>query len=431
VSSRARSRLVPALTLICLAGYVFVYATGRAGPPIRSDGFSYYVYLPAWFIYGDTRLGSVANDCCGGDFPEFSAIIRWPRTRRWVNAHPIGVAVLQTPFFLTAHALTHWTNLSPDGFSLYYQHAAGLAGLAWTIVGLVFLHRVLRRHFSAPVSDVTLVAMLFGTNLYHYATYDSTYSHPYSFALFAALIDLTERWHANPTRRSAIAIGIVSGLILLTRHTNAILLLIVPLYGLTTRGLEPTLILFRQQLKLVALMVAVAVAVVSPQLAIYYQATGRLLVSSYGGLGFTFGSPHLFGVLFSVQKGLFFWSPLLLFAIAGIAMLRGGARAFLLPAIVVFVLDTCLIASWWDWQFGGSYGHRGFVDLFPLLAVGLAGFFEWSAEQRVRRIVVSLTVLLAVSLSIFQMLQYWNGVLPFSDLTWDEYRSLFLRVSKA
>jgi len=97
----------------------------------------------------------------------------------------------------------------------------------------------------------------------------------------------------------------------------------------------------------------------------------------------------------------------------------------------VFVLDTCLIASWWDWQFGGSYGHRGFVDLFPLLAVGLAGFFEWSAEQRVRRIVVSLTVLLAVSLSIFQMLQYWNGVLPFSDLTWDEYRSLFLRVSKA
>ena len=64
-------------------------------------------------------------------------------------------------------------------------------------------------------------------------------------------------------------------------------------------------------------MVVVGTAVLAPQLAIYYQATGRVLVSSYGSMGFTFLSPHIWGVLFSVQKGLFFWSPLLLAAIAG------------------------------------------------------------------------------------------------------------------
>jgi hypothetical protein len=96
----------------------------------------------------------------------------------------------------------------------------------------------------------------------------------------------------------------------------------------------------------------------------------------------------------------------------------------------VFVLDTYLIASWWDWQFGGSYGHRGFVDLFPILGIGLAAFFDWSAQRPVRRLVVSVVVVFVVSLSIVQMLQYWNGVLPFSDLTWDQYRSLFLRLSK-
>jgi hypothetical protein len=428
VDSKARSRLVPALALICLAGYIFVYATGRAGPPIRSDGFSYYVYLPAWFIYGDTKLSSVANDCCGGEFPDFSAIIRWPRTRRWVNAHPIGVAVLQTPFFLVAHALTHWTNLSADGFTLYYQHAAGLSGLAWTIVGLLILQRVLRRHFTVRVTDVTLVSILFGTNLYHYATFDSTYSHPYSFALFAALIDATERWHAAPTKRSSLLIGIVSGLIVLTRHTNVILLTVVPLYGLTTRGIAPTLRFLRDHWRLLALMVSTTIAVVAPQLAIYYQATGRLIVSSYGSLGFTFGSPHLVGVLFSVQKGLFFWSPLLLLAVVGLPMLRGATRAFFLPAVLVFVLDTYLIASWWDWQFGGSYGHRGFVDLFPILAFGLAAFFEWSARVPLRRLLVAVVTVLVVSLSTVQMLQYWNGVLPFSDLTWAQYRTLFLRL---
>jgi hypothetical protein len=28
---------------------------------------------------------------------------------------------------------------------------------------------------------------------------------------------------------------------------------------------------------------------------------------------------------------------------------------------------------------------------------------------------------------MFQMLQYWNGVMPMSDLTWDQYRAVFLR----
>jgi protein associated with RNAse G/E len=62
--------IVRAAAAICAAGYVFVYASGRAGPPIRSDGFSYYVYLPSWFIYHDTSLAAVAQDCCGGQFPD-------------------------------------------------------------------------------------------------------------------------------------------------------------------------------------------------------------------------------------------------------------------------------------------------------------------------------------------------------------------------
>ena len=186
---------------------MFVYAGGRAGPPIRSDGFSYYVYLPSWFIYGDATLSAVADDCCGGAFPEFTAIVRWPGTGRWVNAHPIGVALMQTPLFLAADALSRWTNLSRDGFTLYYQHAVGLSGLLWTVAGLWVLAGLLRRHFGDRVAAATIVALLFGTNLYHYATFDSFYSHPYSFFLVAALLDLTERWHAAPTSATRCCSG--------------------------------------------------------------------------------------------------------------------------------------------------------------------------------------------------------------------------------
>ena len=420
-------RVVVALALLCLSGYVFVYATGRASHPIRSDGFSYYVYLPSWWLYHDTTLTAVASDCCGGTYPDFTAIIRWPGTGRWVNAHPIGVALMQSPLFLAADALSWWTNLSRDGFTLYYQHAVGLSGLAWAIAGLWTLAGLLERHFSRRVTIATLAALLFGTNLYHYATYDSFYSHTYSFFLVAALVDLTLRWDASATRTRSLLLGLVAGLIVLVRHTNILTLLVLPLAVGSARGPREALRLFAERWRSLFLIVVVAALVVAPQLALYARATGHPIVSSYGTLGFDFRSPHLYGVLLSAQKGVFLWSPLLLLGVIGLFFLRPPLRALLIPTLVVLAADTYLIASWWDWQFGASFGHRGFIDLFPLLALGLAGFFEWSAATRTRLVAVSTVVSLMVALSTFQMLQYWNGVLPGSDLTWDAYRSLFLR----
>ena len=417
-----RSRAVVALSAaLCLAGYIFVYAAGRADLPIRSDGFSYYVYLPSWFLFHDPTLAALARDCCGGEFPEWSAIIRWPETRRWVNAHPIGVAVMQAPLFLVAHALTKWTNLSPHGFSLYYQHAAGLAGLAWIIAGLAVLRRVLLRSFSDGVTAATLAALLLGTNLFHYASYDSTYSHPYSFFLFAAFLLLTATWHERPSARTSILLGLVAGLIVLVRHTNVLFLLVFPLYGLKHVA---------RRTSHVARVAAVAALVVSPQLLLYYDATGRPIVSAYGDLGFNWTDPQLFGVLFSTQKGLFFWSPLLLVALTGLIVLlrsRKPAAAFVLPGLLFLGLNTYLIASWWDWQFGGSFGHRGYVDALPLLAPGLAAAFEIASRRRAALMGMTAAVATSCALSMFQMVQYWYGIIPFQDTTWAHYCEVFLR----
>jgi hypothetical protein len=417
-------------TVLCLAGYVFVYAGGRADTPIRSDGFSYYVYLPSWFLFHDATLSAVARDCCGGVFPAYTVIIRWPGTRQWVNPHPIGVAVMQVPFFVAAHALTRWTNLSPDGFSLYYQHGDGLSGLAWTIAGLIVLRRLLRRHFSDSITAATLATILLGTNLYHYATYDSSFSHVYSFFLFAAFLDLVEQWYVRPRRLTSVLLGAVAGLIVLTRHTNGLFLVFFPLFGVFNReSCHAQLGVIRREARQVALIAAVAAIVVAPQLAIYYQATGKPIISSYGNLGFYFGSPEIAGVLFSVQKGLFFWTPVLLLACAGLFTLarsRHSARVFVLPALLFLAVNTYIIASWWDWQFGASFGHRGFVDALPVFAIGLAAFFELASRNTGRRRIVTAVVVVAVALNLFQMLQYWNGVLPMSDTTWDQYRGVFL-----
>jgi hypothetical protein len=160
---------------------------------------------------------------------------------------------------------------------------------------------------------------------------------------------------------------------------------------------------------------------------IYHAASGHWIISAYGDLGFTWTTPHVAGVLFSPRKGLFFWAPLLLAAVAGLAWLPPALRQWRAPILVVLAIDTYLIASWWDWQFGASYGHRGFVDVYPLLAPGLAAAFARVPAGPVIRAAAAAAVILLCALSIFQMLQYWHGVMPMSDVTWEQYKALFLK----
>jgi hypothetical protein len=408
--------------------YVCVYALRLAEAPIRSDGFSYYVYLPSWLIYGDPTLAAVADDCCGGTFPEFTAIARRQETGRWVNPHPIGVAIQLLPFFVAANALSWWSNLPRDGFSLYYQHFTGIAGLAYFLAGLSALRRLLSHHFSDAIVLATLATITWGTNLFHYAVFDSTFSHIYSFFLVSVLLLLTDRWWDFPTWRLSLALSVVAALIVLTRHPNAIFLLVVPLYGVTRwADLARNARRLWDRRALVAGMIAVTAAGIVPQVLIYKRATGHWFVNSYGTVGFDFRSPHLFDALFSVRKGLFFWSPVLALSVIGLFVARGWARGLVAAGAIVMTLDTFLIASWSFWEFGGSYGHRGFTDSLGLLAIFVAACFAWiAARPRLVPVAAALTAL-AVALSVAQMIQYWLGIIPVDNTTWDQYRGIFLR----
>jgi hypothetical protein len=186
-----------------------------------------------------------------------------------------------------------------------------------------------------------------------------------------------------------------------------------------------------------ALMAVVAAVVVSPQLAFYKSSTGALFVNPYQNLtpasgvqAFDFLHPQVAGVLVGVRKGLFFWSPALLLGVAGLFAMRGRLRDFRSPSLAVLAVTTWLIASWWDWQFGGSYGHRGFTDLLALFALPLAALYDRAADRRALRAAVTLFAGLAVALSIIQMLQYWAGIIPYSNVTWDQYRAFFMRFSR-
>jgi hypothetical protein len=424
----ALRHVVAATAALGLVSYAYVY-TFLIDAPIHSDGVSYYVYLPAWIGDGDPTFETLARDCCGGFTADPIGIHRWPETKRWLAVHPIGVAILMLPFFLVAHALSWWSNLPRDGFSFYYQYVVGAAGLAYATAGLAILRRLLLRHFSEAVVLATLVSIAFGTNLFHYAVYDGTFSHAFSFFLIVCLLLLTDRWWENPEWSTSIGLSAVAALIVLVRHPNAMFLAFVPVYGVRrSSDLASNLHRLWQRRGLVVTMIAMTMCGVAPQLAVYKWATSHWIVKSDPDGHFTFGSPHLFGTLFSVERGVFFWSPVLLFAVAGLWVGRGWARGWVAVTVAVLAADTYLMASWYMWYFGVGYGHRAYVDALGVFGIYMAAFFAWAAERpRVAKAVRALTAALVV-LSMVQTVQYWTGVIPGEKTTWDQYRALFLRV---
>ena len=428
--ARGVRHFVVAAALLAVTAYAALYGSIYSYPQIHSDGYSYYVYLPSVFIYHDFTLEALAREWYGGPYPDYTGLRRWPTTGRWLNLHPMGTAILMAPFFLVADRLSVWSNLPRDGFSLYYQHGAGLAAVAYLLVGLAVLRQLLRRQFSDGIVLATLICITWGTNLFHYAVFDGTFSHVYAFCLIAVWLWLVQRWWEQPTLWCSLAVGAVAALNILVRHTNAIFMVVLPLYGIVDgQSLRTRAVELRDRWRELAVAALAGGLVLAPQLALYKWITGTWFVNAYvtHSMSFSFGAPHLVDVLLSPQKGLFFWSPILLLSVAGVFVATGPAQALALPAIVAFALQTWLIASWPEWQFGASFGHRGFTDGFALAAPFIASFFAWAARHRNAVPVVAIGATAAVLLSVAQMIQYWTGVLPQANTTWAQYQHLFLR----
>jgi len=222
----------------------------------------------------------------------------------------------------------------------------------------------------------------------------------------------------------------VAALIILVRHTNVVFLAFVPLYGISRwSDVRTNLSRLKHRRGLILAMLAVGLVCPSPQLLLYKWATGHWIVNAYGdGVSFTWGSPHILETLFSVQRGLFFWSPVLLFSIGGLVVAKGWARGLAVATVAVLAVHTYVLASWFMWDLASGYGHRGFTDLLAAFAVYVAAFFAWTARRPRLETVVRAVAMALVALSLVQTWQYWNGIIPSEKTTWAQYRASFLRL---
>jgi hypothetical protein len=424
--------VVAVFAALAVASFAWIYGAKLAeGPPIRSDAMGYYLYLPAVLLDRDVTMERTAERTFAGRTYEMQGLRRVPPYDRYLDKYPVGEAIVLAPFFALGHLGAVATGAERDGFSRPYQVAAAGGGLVFALLGVALLGFFLLRLVSTASMAVTLLAVVFGTNLFHYATFDAVFSHAFSFFLVTVSVVLAVALYERPRLWPAAALGLSTGLVTAVRPTNAVVLVFVALVGVAgTRDVRPRLRSLWDQRPLVAVGVGAFLLALVPQLAYWHAITGKAFVYAYGDEHLELLDPHLLEVLFSVRKGLFFWTPVLVLAVVGLPFLRRVAPELFLASIAFLAVDTWVIASWETWWYGGSLGQRPFVEALPVFALGLASLVETARAPLARRLSL-VAILAATLLAIHSTIAYWRHVIPYDGTTWDVYVESFERTVRS
>lgn len=329
-----------------------------------ADKSGYYIYLPATFIYGfdASRLPEGIALKLGEGFSIQAT------DHKIISKYPVGVAILQLPFFAVAHAYSILSGSETDGFAKPYQNALDLAAVFYLLLGLFYLRKFLLSRYPLGYVNLTLAVLLLGTNLFYYSFFEGGFSHVFSFCLFSALLYYTQQFKNGA--QTLYQMAIIIAFIVLVRPLN---ILFVPLLAFGYLNIWPPL--KNLKLKQWGIAVFLGICLLIPQLVYYYYVSGSALSYSYGNESFIYlFRPKILEVWFSWENGLISTNPLILFVLLGIALLSKRNRTESLSLFAVFMLCTLVYASWWAYLLGCAYGHRGFVDIYPLLSIGLAEF---------------------------------------------------------
>jgi hypothetical protein len=398
--------------------------------PIIGDAKGYYAYLPAAFIYQDFSFAFI-DDVEQKYYPHDGTLakdflVEQPNGTKVNKCFP-GVSIFYLPFFLLAYFLSFLFGLPLDGYAPLFQWSIAVAHWFYFILALVLLDKIFLRNGVSWINRfVGFAAITFASNLLFHLVHDFSVAHVFGFFVFAYFIKIAISWNESPTWTKLSWMAVLICLSVIMRPTNALFVLVLPLL------VEWSKILYFTKQKIIIkdlpwLQVIISITTLSIPLVLWKIQTGSWLVYSYGDERLNFTSPHLFKFLFSVQKGWWFWSPvMLLFTFFSsiyfwkIKKWQGIYFGFL----ILFV--AYIFSCWWMWTFGGGLGQRPMVDFYPILLIGLVGFLHRFPKSRW----FSLVLIPLILLNTVQAYQIDKYILVGGQTTWSDYKSHFLQIKR-
>jgi hypothetical protein len=420
--------LAAVFLVICVTAIQIVSEKAWKKPDgvIINDAMGYYIYAPSALIYHDMSLQYV--DQYQG---KHNVTVYWPVTEKGIRycKYPYGVALMHAPFVLIGHLIAGISDYPADGFSEPYKFMLLVGGLLYLLIGLIVLRKCINTIFSDSIAAIVILIIGFGTNLWWYLAYESAMSHQYSFVLFVLFIWQTIRWYENSTFLRSIMLGVITGIVMMIRPSNLVLVLFFILYDIKNRtDVKNRIQLWYSGVKYLVVIVITAFIIIVPQLPYWKYVSGEWLFYSYQDEHFFFNKPQLIKGLFSYRNGWLLYTPFMLVAISGISFLYRNHRKFFFPVLIFFLVNTYVILSWWCWWYGGSFGNRAFTDSYGIMAIPLAAIIQFLTGKKRIRIIFFLLVGSLIAMNVFFMYKYKYGSIHYSCMSREAFWNSFFRI---
>ncbi len=391
--------------LLLIAGYMYYPKWQKSGTEatLSWDVSGYYLYLPATFIYKDLKELKFYDEILKKYRPTPDFQQAYPAENgNKVLKYSAGMAVQFLPAFLSAHMYAKMSEKYPaDGYSRPYQFAIASWGYLIALLGLFFLAKILLYYFSAKATSLTLLSFAFASNYLEYAGITNSMAHNYLFTLYAMLIYLSIHFRRKESLRYALGIGIVCGLMALTRPTELIVVLIPLFWGIQPQTIGNQFAFWKRNFSKIAIAVLITGFIGMIQLFYWKYVSGHWLQYSYQDQGFSWLRPHLYDGLFHFRAGWLIYSPIMVFSLLGFYVLF-KKKPKLFWIIVPFSLLFIYISFAWDiWWYGGSLGQRTMVQVMPVLGFSFAAVMENVLASKVK------STLYYIILSVCIFLNFW------------------------
>ncbi len=384
---KTSTNILLALTiLICC---LFYFMQGQKSTVFYGDALGYYLYLPTTFIYNNTANPETLPTNKGIDLivtnyvADMAAQLGKTEKGHLVNQYTYGTAFFELPFFWIAHVWEKITRMEANGFSETYVTAIRMSGIFYLLAGLWLVCAILRTFVTKHTAIAATCFVLLGTNLFWFSFYQSGMSHIVLFCLYATLLYATIKLHKQPAIKYFILAGFAAGFITVIRPSDILCLLIPLLYNIYDRTSFSEKISFLKKQKLLLFVGAICLIIpILPQLIYWKLLTGSFFYDSYKSQAFDFLHPRIVEGLFGFKNGWLAYTPLMLFAIAGLFYNRHfkAVRTIIFVLLPVYVY---VIYSWWSYNYINGFGSRPMIHLYPLLIIPFAILIQHAVKKHI------------------------------------------------
>ncbi|OGY26205.1 MAG: hypothetical protein A2Z24_01410 [Candidatus Woykebacteria bacterium RBG_16_44_10] len=351
---------------------------------ILGDPFSYYAWVRSAFFDHNFNF---YNEYTTFNIDKNWTAIAWPKELAYTkigllnNPFSIGPAIFWTPFVILAFILTSLINilftilrlpiLPNGGYSFYYHFLVSFGNYFLGAIGIFLIYLILTRYFSKSISLLSTFGIAFGSSVFNYLYNEPTSSHVTSIFIISLFYFLFLNLKKNRLRHWLL-LGVIGGLIFLVRWQQIIFIL--PAGWQLARDC---------QLKNILAFSLGFIPICSLQFLAWYAISGSFFYIPQGSefvslTGFLQGTPPNFiKILFSANHGLFYWTPVVMFALLGLIILSLQKVTLARWGLLILILSLIINSNLSDIHGGFSFSARRFTEDSLFLAIGLAGFLEW------------------------------------------------------